>query len=154
MDRQHSHAMVDLANGTDPDGLMPTQWEDRHRLAAPSELRLMATVMSDAVRDYRRRGAGQPSRARYLAQLAKQWIDCRDRSWPYSFENICAVFDVDPLLLRRQLERERALDEAPPLRVGTRRNLVLTGPGPNSSHGRGPRFDSRRGATIPSREVA
>ena len=131
MEASYANANLALEIATDPDGLVPEQWDDRLRPAAPGELRLMAAVMMDAIRDYRMHGPGRPARVRHLGRLAKRWIEARDRSWPYSFENICGAFDIDPAMLRRQLARERER-EVPPVRDRKRRNLVLTGPAPGS----------------------
>jgi hypothetical protein len=127
------------SDGGDPDGLAPEQWHDRLRPASAGELRLMAAVMADAIRDLRMHGSGTPSRVRHLGRLAKQWIDARDRSWPYSFENICCAFEIDPAMLRRQLARERNLNVSPPVRDRSPRNLVLTGPAPLPRRRRTPR---------------
>ena len=153
-DQTYPAATADLANSADPDGLMPEQWAERRRPAAPGELRLMGAVLMDAIGDYRSYGTARTSRGRYLAQLARQWVECRDRSWPYSFECICAVFDLDPAALRRQLARERALGEASPVHLRARRHLVLTGAGPSASNGRGPHDESRPDTAIGTRAVA
>lgn len=139
---------------SDPHGLVPSQWEDRLRPAQSSELRLMAAVMIDAIRDFRQAGEARGTRARQLARLATRWILSRNTSWPYSFASICAVFDVDADELRSTLMRERALG-ATRHRPRRRKNLVL-------SSTSGPGMVSRRARTadvigagrIPASEVA
>jgi hypothetical protein len=32
-------------------------------------------------------------------------VESRDRSWPYSFENLCETVGVDAAYLRREIER-------------------------------------------------
>ena len=139
--------------GADPHGLVPSQWEDRLRPSSSSELRLMAAVMIDALRDFRQAGDARGTRARQLARLATRWIVSRERSWPYSFESICAVFDVDADDLRRTLMRERALGTSQ-RRPRRRHNLVLSG---TSGPGMSSRRDRDRAAPagrIPASEVA
>jgi hypothetical protein len=128
----------DALAGSDPHGFAPSQWEDRQRPEASSELRLMAAVMIDALRDFRQAGEARGTRARQLGRLARRWILSRDRSWPYSFESICAVFDVDADDLRRTLLREYELG-AQQRHPRRRRNLVLgaaAGPTTISRHSR------------------
>ena len=126
---------LQLATGSDPEGLVPAQWEDRLRPPASPELRLMAAVLIDAIRDYRNGARARSGRSRQLARLAARWMASRERSWPYSFESICAVFDIDADGLRHKLACERVcgLDAE---KTRKRRNLVLTGPRPKVSRRR------------------
>jgi hypothetical protein len=117
---------LQLAGGTDPEGLVPEQWEERLRAPATPELRLMAAVLIDAIRDYRNGARARGVRPRQLARLAARWIASREPAWVFSFENICAVFDLDADRLRRRLARERAYGADAPQRQ-SRRNLILTG---------------------------
>jgi len=112
--------------GGDPHGLAPSQWADRLGASSPPELRLMAAVMIDAIRDFRHAGDTCGPRARELARLATRWILSTDASWPFSFESICAVFDVEAGDLRRTLLRERALGTGRRPRRH-RHNMVLSG---------------------------
>ncbi|MBY0279479.1 hypothetical protein K2Z84_29440 [Candidatus Binatia bacterium] len=120
---------LQLAGGSDPEGLVPAQWEERLRPPVVPELRLMAAVMIDAIRDYRNGARARSGRSRHLARLAARWIASRERAWPYSFESICAVFDIDADGLRHKLACER-LQGIEAEQVRKRRNLVLTGPRP------------------------
>lgn len=113
------------AGGIDPEGLAPAQWEDRLRAPASPELRLMAAVLIDAIRDHRNGAHARGVRARKLARLAARWIAAREPAWPFSFESICAVFDLDADGLRRRLAAERVCGIDAEHRRG-RRNLVLT----------------------------
>lgn len=121
---------LQLGGGSDPEGLVPAQWEERLRPQASPELRLMAAVLIDAIRDYRNGPGARSGRSRQLARLAARWIASRERAWPYSFESICAVFDIDADGLRHKLtcERMHGIDAET---TRKRRNLVLTGPRPN-----------------------
>jgi hypothetical protein len=117
----------------EPDTLLPTQYFDRvrRRAGGAGERRLMIAVLEDAVHQYlTHAGADDPHRA--LFEDAEAWVEDRDASWFYSFENVCAVLDLDPEYLRRGLRAHRAhavgrlptaaaddsdiVDETPPLR--------------------------------------
>src|SRR5690606_38242157 len=96
------------ARRNDPASVLPSQWTDLLRAAASPERRLMAAVMIDAIRDHRAGIGARSGRARQLGHLAAHWIASTETTWPFSFENICAAFDVDAADLRRRLQRERA----------------------------------------------
>jgi hypothetical protein len=97
---------VDASITTDAASLLPIQ-HTRRRAAIP-ERRLMAAVLSQAVADFRRHASDERPIGRHLHWLASEWIASRDVSWPYSFENICLTFDLDPHEVRRSLIRDRA----------------------------------------------
>ena len=74
-----------------------------------AEKQLMAAVLEAAVEDCRgtgHRGAllrGPTRNMRHLLQ-AKAYVASRDRTWLFSFENLCEALDVDPGRLRRMLD--------------------------------------------------
>jgi hypothetical protein len=66
----------------------------------------MIAVLEDAVHTYLKTSrADGPERRALFAETAA-WFADRDASWFYSFENVCAVLDLDPEYIRRWL-RER-----------------------------------------------
>lgn len=69
------------------------------------ERSLMLAVLRDAVECYQKYALARDPRGRFEFEEARRWIDSPDRDWPYSFENICDVLDIDPLYLREGLER-------------------------------------------------
>src|SRR5213593_3249827 len=88
-----------------PDTLLPSQFFDRmrRRIEHDGERRLMIAVLEDAVDVYRKQaGAGDP-RGQALFREAEEWIEDRDRTWLFSFENICDVLDIDSEYVRRGL---------------------------------------------------
>lgn len=142
------------ARRNDPASVLPSQWTDLLRAAASPERRLMAAVMIDAIRDHRAGIGARSGRARQLGHLAAHWIASTETTWPFSFENICAAFDVDAADLRRRLQRERATG-ARLAGVQTRRNMVLTGRSRIGTRSRQRGLESRRiGATLPATAVA
>jgi len=89
----------------EPDTLLASQYFDRVRGRAgiDGERRLMVAVLEDAVTTYMKQaGATDPQRADLFAD-AEAWIESDDAVSFYSFENVCAVLDLDPEYLRRGL---------------------------------------------------
>ena len=87
---------------TQLDIILPSQHFAPRRIQAP-EQRLMIAVLHDAfdcVEKYRRATGSQ---GRRLFHEAKQWFLADETEWPYSFESICAVLDLDANAVRRRL---------------------------------------------------
>lgn len=62
--------------------------------------RLMAAILKDAAECIERYGTGRGGQNWPACRAALQWVLCQDRSWPFSFENICLALDLDPARLR------------------------------------------------------
>jgi len=88
-----------------PDTLLPSQFFDRvrRRTEHDGERRLMIAVLEDAVDVYRKQAGARDPRGEQLFQEAEAWIDDPDRTWLFSFQNICDVLDIDVDYLRRGL---------------------------------------------------
>src|ERR1041385_505855 len=88
-----------------PDTLLPSQFFDRvrRRTEHDGERRLMIAVLEDAVDVYRKQAGARDPRGEQLFQEAEAWIEDPDRSWLFSFQNICDVLDIDADYLRRGL---------------------------------------------------
>jgi hypothetical protein len=85
------------------------------QLALPQRRLMMAvlqTVIDDVQGSAHRRASGclGPADLREL-ERARAYVSSTDRSWPFSFENVCEAVGVDPTGLRRALDR--LLDESP-----------------------------------------
>src|SRR5213596_1449259 len=110
-DREHA---VDerLAGLFQPDTLLPSQFFDRVRRRSEhdGERRLMIAVLEDAVDVYRKQAGARDARTQQLFREAEDWIEDPDRTWLFSFENICDVLDIDSSYVRRGLHawKERA----------------------------------------------
>jgi hypothetical protein len=76
-------------------------------------------VLEDAVDVYRKQVGSRDPRGQQLFREAEDWIEDPDRSWLFSFQNICDVLDIDADYLRRGLHalKDRA--------VGGRRGQVV-----------------------------
>jgi hypothetical protein len=94
-----------LAGLFQPDMLLPSQYFDRLRRRSEydAERRLMIAVLEDAVDVYRKQAGAREHRGRQLFADAEEWIENRDRTWLFSFENICDVLDIDASYVRRGL---------------------------------------------------
>jgi hypothetical protein len=69
---------------------------------ASGERALMGAVLMDAIQcvGAETRGSG---RHREEARQARDWVETRDREWPFSFERICEALDFDARALRRRI---------------------------------------------------
>jgi hypothetical protein len=88
-----------------PDTLLPSQFFDRVRRRSEhdAERRLMIAVLEDAVDVYRKQAGATEQRGQQLFREAEEWIEDDDRTWLFSFQNICDVLDLDAGYLRRGL---------------------------------------------------
>jgi hypothetical protein len=68
------------------------------------EHRLMRAVLEKALGDLALEGATEPPPlVGYRRPPVLDWFVSRDRSWPFSFENICDAIDLDPGRVRAVL---------------------------------------------------
>jgi hypothetical protein len=91
--------------------LLPDQYlaGPTSQLALPQRRLMMAvlqTVIDDVQGSAQRRASGclGPADQREL-EHARAYVASTDRSWPFSFENVCEAVGVDAASLRRALER-------------------------------------------------
>jgi hypothetical protein len=96
-----------------PDTLLPSQYFDRirRRSSADGERRLMVAILEDAVDVYRKQVVARDRKRRQLFEDAESWIESEDRSWIFSYENICDMLRIDADYLRKGLRvwKEKAL---------------------------------------------
>jgi|SRR5581483_5055536 len=112
-DNGHEDRMAELFQ---PDTLLPSQFFDRvrRRTEHDGERRLMIAVLEDAVDVYRKQAGSKDPRGQQLFLEAEEWIDDPDRSWLFSFQNICDVLDIEADYLRRGLRRWKERANAEP----------------------------------------
>jgi hypothetical protein len=100
-----------------PDLLLPSQFHDRfrRRQQLDGERRLMLAVLEDAVEMYRKHCGPRPGRNRQLFLDAEEWIENDDRTWMFSFLNLCDILDLDGEYIRRGLHalKQRAAGTPP-----------------------------------------
>ncbi|MFQ5667589.1 MAG: hypothetical protein ACE5I7_14350 [Candidatus Binatia bacterium] len=93
-----------------PDTLLPSQYfaalkrKGRHE----PERRLAIAVLQDAVDCFQKHLRARDRKARQLFLDAEEWLVSDDRSWPFSFENVCDLLQINPEYLRRGLLRWKA----------------------------------------------
>ena len=92
--------------------MRPVQFANRMRLAEPHK-RLMAAVLHAVVDDCRggsvyRRATGQGVVEAGSVRKAVAYVASTDRTWPFSFENLCDALGLDAVTLRRELIAVRA----------------------------------------------
>ncbi len=85
------------------------QWRQTS-LSHPEE-RLMFAVLSDAIECFQKYLTAESRTSRKLFKEAEAWIDSKESNWPYSFEQICDVLNLDSGYLRVGLTRWRLTHE-------------------------------------------
>jgi hypothetical protein len=100
-----------------PDTLLPSQYFAilKRKGAHEPERRLVVAVLEDAVDCFQKHIHARDEKARQLFVDAEEWISSEDRSWPFSFENVCDLLQINPQYLRRGLMawKDRQLQELP-----------------------------------------
>lgn len=104
-----------------PDTVLPSQYYAalRRKATQEPERRLVIAVLQDAVDCFQKHLNARDRKARQLFVDAEQWIASEDRSWPFSFENVCDLLQINAQYLRRGLLswKERQLGEKPRAKV-------------------------------------
>ncbi|MBU6280758.1 hypothetical protein KGQ64_00855 [bacterium] len=97
-----------------PDLITPEQHRDRIRTEPCDrpEIRLMIAVMEDAVATLQRYAHDPSARHRRDFEETIDWIDSRDTSWPYSFENVCSALAFEPEKVRLGMRAAVRCDRA------------------------------------------
>ena len=93
---------IDSSAIVQPEILLPEQLESlrTERLEGPRAL--MLAVLEEAILCLQGAGRCRTADPRE-ASRARQWVRARDRSWLFSFENVCATLDIDADALRSSL---------------------------------------------------
>jgi len=90
-----------------PDIMLPAQYFTLLRKQAPQgpEYGLVTAILQDAIECFQKYRYATDETAGELFSDARDWIASDDRKWPFSFENICGVLNLDPEYLRRGLQQ-------------------------------------------------
>ena len=100
-----------------PDTLLPSQYYAalKRKGNHEPERRLAIAVLQDAVDCFQKHLRARDRKAHQLFTEAEEWICSQDRSWPFSFENICDLLQINTEYLRRGLVawKECQLNERP-----------------------------------------
>lgn len=89
-----------------PDALMPSQFFATVKKRCPKEpeYRLVVAVLQDAIDCFQKNCSAEKDKARQMFEETELWFLSDDRSWPYSFANICELLALNPGYLRRGLQ--------------------------------------------------
>ena len=71
----------------------------QHRIEP--QRRLMAAVLQTVLDDVR--GPSRRAAGRHAHEQARAYVASTDRSWPFSFENVCEAIGIDADRMREQL---------------------------------------------------
>lgn len=98
-----------LASLFEPDVLLPAQFfaAFRREGGLERERLLMLAVLEDAVDCYQKYAFARDPRGRQLFAEAREWVQSTDRSWLFSFENICELLGINADYVRAGLDRWR-----------------------------------------------
>ena len=98
-----------------PDTLLPSQYFAalRRKGAHEPERRLVIAVLQDAVDCFQKHLIARDRKAQQLFRDAEEWVGSTDRSWPFAFENVCDLLQINAEYLRRGLHswKHRALSD-------------------------------------------
>lgn len=86
----------------EPDTMLPAQLSCR-MAEWPGERRLMLAVLEEGVTTYFRILGVVGGAAERARTDAERWIDSEDRSWPFSFVNLCEAVDIEHSYFRAGL---------------------------------------------------
>jgi hypothetical protein len=87
---------------TQADIILPSQHFRPRRKIAP-EHRLMIAVLHDALECFTKSRSAEDNRGKRRFRETAQWFQSRDTAWPYAFECICEVLDLDADAVRQRL---------------------------------------------------
>ena len=90
-----------------PDVMLPSQYASRARgrVAQEAEYNLVLALLEDAVHCFKKYRFAKAESARELYEEARDWFESSDRTWPFSFENVCMILNIDPDYMREGLQR-------------------------------------------------
>ncbi len=93
-----------------PDAILPAQFFQSLRTKGrfDGERRLMIAVLEDAVNCFIKQIHATEPKARQLFLDAEEWVSDDDRTWFFSFANVCDTLDLDPDYVRQGLFKWRA----------------------------------------------
>ncbi len=98
-----------LAGLFEPDVLLPAQYFAAFRRSGGFERErlLMLAVLEDAIDCFQKYAHAHDPRGRQIFEESQAWVHSDDRSWLFSFENICDTLEIDAEYVRRGLREWR-----------------------------------------------
>ncbi len=94
--------------------MLPSQYSGRVRGRVPqeAEYNLVLALLEDAIHCFKKYRHAKAESARELYDESREWFESSDRSWPFSFENVCMILGIDADYLRQGLQRWESESEA------------------------------------------
>lgn len=103
MAMESTRQFAELPRGmTRLDLVLPSQYFSVPRKQEP-EHRLMMAVLHDAIDCLAKYRHGESRESLAMFHEAENWFLSRESEWPYSFESICGVLDLDADAVRKSL---------------------------------------------------
>jgi hypothetical protein len=101
-----------LQQTVSPDQVLPVQFHEvwQNSAGQSPERELAASVLAQATLDIEKCRQLQQGRKRRIYREAYNWVASDDRSWPYSFLNLCDTLGLSPGCLRARLLRDSSSD--------------------------------------------
>ena len=89
----------------EPDVLLPAQYFAAFRRSGGLERErlLMLAVLEDAIDCFQKYAHAKDPRGRQMFDESRDWVTSDDRSWLFSFENICDTLEISAEYVRRGL---------------------------------------------------
>ncbi len=96
-----------------PEATMPVQFQGLWHGGRPvtPERALVIVVLWQAASDLQKFRFAKSRKQQRLYMEAYQWVASDDRSWPYSFVNLCEALKLSPDYLRAGMLKGRAAKE-------------------------------------------
>ncbi len=88
------------------DDFLPSQCDDFRRTSRVNirpEKKLMLALLEGTIKIYQEYKSIPSVKRRTIWHEAWQWFESVDRTWPYSFENVCDALGIDAGYLRKGL---------------------------------------------------
>ena len=110
---ERSRTALDNHSLFQPDILLPAQYQQsrRNRYLLMPEQKLALAILEDAVACYQKHQSDRTAKGRALFRMAEEWVMNPDENWVFSFENICAVLELNATYMRAGLSRHQARSE-------------------------------------------
>jgi hypothetical protein len=88
-----------------PDIMLPSQYYAVLRKTAPQgpEYGLVLAMLQDAVECFQKYRFATDENGRELYADARDWIASDDQKWPFSYENVCGILNLNAEYLRTGL---------------------------------------------------
>lgn len=88
-----------------PEAVLPVQFSEiwNGSRAITPERALVVVVLWQAANDLQKYRFGRTRKQQRLYMEAYRWVASEERSWPYSFVNLCEALKLSPEYLREEL---------------------------------------------------